>query len=74
MSTEDTTLILHRLDEHGRKLDRIEQQARLTNGRISKLELWQARMDGARWAFSWLPTVITGVITAVVVYLLTSGP
>lgn len=73
MSPDDTALILHRLDEHGEKLDRIERQATLTNGRVSKLELWQARLDGARWAFSWLPTVLTGVITAVVVYALTHG-
>jgi hypothetical protein len=54
-------LMLHRLDEHSALLRSIEAHARITNGRVSQLELWQARMDGARQAFSWVPTLSVGV-------------
>lgn len=54
------------------QLGRIETQAKLTNGRISQLELWQARVLGAVGTVAWLPTVATGVITALLVYLITT--
>jgi hypothetical protein len=46
----------------------------LTNGRVRKLELWQARWDGVRAGFSWLPavalSVVSGALVAVLAHLL----
>lgn len=72
MSPGEIQLILHRLDEHGEKLDEIVEQAKLTNGRIKRLELWQAGLLGAARSIAWLPTVLTSVIAALVVYALTT--
>lgn len=55
-----------RIDRQHEWLAKIEAHTSATNGRVSKLELWQARMDGARWAFSWLPSLVTAVIASVV--------
>lgn len=67
MTPREINLILDQLGHHKAQLDRIEDHARQTNGRVKKLELWKARMDGAKWALSWLPTVGTGVLSGVVV-------
>jgi hypothetical protein len=72
MSADDIRLILHRLDEHSEKLDEVIEQAKLTNGRIKRLELWQAGILGAAKSIAWLPPIATSVITALVVYALTS--
>lgn len=74
MSPGDIQLILHRLDEHGEKLDRIEAQAKLTNGRISKLEIWQAKVEGIRLAINWPTPLVFTVLGGVAVFLLTRTP
>lgn len=33
----------------------IKQQVKATNGRVTTLEKWQARMQGMQAAVSWLP-------------------
>lgn len=73
MTPTPTDLILARLDRfedgvNGR-LDTIEQQARLTNGRVTTLEKMWARLEGAKWALSWMPALLTGVGTGVIVAL-----
>lgn len=74
MTPAEIAVILRRLDELSEKCDRIEQHVETTNGRVHRLELWKARMDGARAAMAWLPTLATGVISgglvALVAYLL----
>lgn len=40
------------------KVDRVEAHVSATNGRVGRLELWQARWEGARGAYRWvLPTL-----------------
>lgn len=55
-------LILQRMDQQDDKLDTMIDQVKKTNGRVMKLELWQARMDGAKWAVSWAPPLITALL------------
>lgn len=57
MSEGDIQVILHRLDEMGRRLDQIHMEmdkrleliyseVRMTNGRVTELEKGDARMEG----------------------------
>lgn len=75
MTPDDARHILYRLDRQDEQLERIEQHASETNGRVKALELWRARLDGVRAAVAWLPSllssVVGGVIVGVLVYLLT---
>jgi hypothetical protein len=48
-----------------------KEQVKLTNGRVSKLELWQAKVEGAKAAMNWLPASATGVVAGVIVALVT---
>lgn len=70
---EHVALILYRLDEQGRKLDAIDAKVSLTNGRVGKLELWRASVDGARHARSWVGTLTLALIPAVVAAVLTAA-
>lgn len=49
------------------QLDRIEELARATNGRVRDLELWRARWQGAANAtrFAWL--LAGGAVTAILI-------
>jgi hypothetical protein len=46
MTHKDLALLLYRLAEQDRKLDAIHEQAVITNRRVSKLEKWQAFIEG----------------------------
>ncbi len=52
------------------EFDQVKGKQDATNGRVRALELWQARADGARKALAWIPAVLVGVITGVVVHFL----
>jgi hypothetical protein len=41
-----------------------KQYASETNGRVRKLELWQASMNGAKAAMGWVSPVVVGTLTA----------
>lgn len=71
MTPNQIALILHRLDEHGEKLDRIEGHVTATNSRVAKLELWQARVLGGLAAVYWIPSLAAVVVAAVIGALLT---
>jgi hypothetical protein len=71
MEASDAQLILHRLEDHSQQLDRIEAEAKKTNGRITRIELWKARMEGANWALSWVPSLGVGIAVGIAVGLLT---
>ena len=58
-------LVLWRLSELERLMQRVHDQARLTNGRLSELERWRARIEGARAAWSWITPVASSVMAAV---------
>jgi chromosome condensin MukBEF ATPase and DNA-binding subunit MukB len=58
----------HRTMAHAKdQLDRIEELASATNGRVRELELWRARWQGAATAtrFAWL--LAGGAITAILI-------
>jgi hypothetical protein len=54
-------LILQRMDQQDDKLDTMIEQVRTTNGRVKSLEIWQARLEGAKWAVSWAPPLVTAI-------------
>lgn len=60
------TVVLQRLNAQDDVLreyrDTLEEIRRNTNGRLRAVEVWQARADGARAAFNWLPMVIAAVL------------
>lgn len=51
-------------------LPEIKAEVKRTNGRVTQLELWQARLEGARSAFSWVQPAIGGIVSGVVVGLI----
>ena len=71
MTPDDIRLIIHRLDEHGEKLDEIVEQAKITNGRIKRLELWQAKLEGVRLAINWPTPLFFTVLGGVLIFILT---
>lgn len=72
MSSADAdlrALILHRLDQIERKQDETLEQARLTNGRVTALEKWRDRTEGAKEALG----AFRGVMTIVAAGLIMGG-
>jgi hypothetical protein len=64
MTHKDLALILYRLAEQDRKLDAIHEQAVITNHRVSKLEKWQAFIEGGL-------AILAILIIPLLVYVLT---
>jgi hypothetical protein len=65
-----------RLDAQDRALGEIKRQTQATNGRVGALEQARMRAQGVMFAFSWLPPVLTAVVTAgltVLIIALTGG-
>lgn len=65
MSEEKAEMILYRLDKQDEKLDKIHEQAVKTNGRVTGLELWRARVEGAKQAYGWVPAGSIAIAAAV---------
>lgn len=74
MTQRDIEVLHARLEEAHRtmenakaQLDRIEELASATNGRVRDLELWRARWQGAATAtrFAWL--LAGGAVTAIII-------
>lgn len=61
--------LMVRMDHQDEKLGEIFEHVRETNGRVKKLELWQARVSGAT---SWVPQVFVGVAVGAIVALIAS--
>lgn len=70
MTSDQAQAILARLDAQAELLERIDRQVQKTNGRVTKLELWQARTEGARAVFSWVSPAVAGIVSALVVALI----
>lgn len=56
--------------EIGRALLRIEAKVSETNGRVKAIELWKARLDGAKSAMGWMQPAVVGVVSGGLVALL----
>ena len=72
-SDDPYALILHRLDEIDKRLDEVLVNVKATNGRVTTLEKWQARLEGGKDALSFFRgatmIVVAGVSVAVMVGL-----
>jgi hypothetical protein len=65
VSPSDVNVILARLEAMHEDIGELKEQTKITNGRVGKLELWQARVEGAKWAVSWAPPLVTAAGAAV---------
>lgn len=68
--TDPYALILHRLDEQSKRLDEILTQAKLTNGRVTGLEKWRERVEGAHDALGTYRSIGVIVTAGLIVALL----
>jgi hypothetical protein len=50
------------LVEIGRALGRIEQKVDKTNGRVTAIELWRARVQGAWFVMSFAGPILTALL------------
>lgn len=50
-----------RFDQQDKVIEAIKVQTTATNGRVGKLELTRARMEGARGAYRWVGPVLGSV-------------
>lgn len=68
----DIALILQRLDQMDERLERIYEQVKRTNGRVTALEIeeakWQAREESARMYRMVGATVLSGALLAAIVW------
>lgn len=63
MTLADIAVILRRLDEQDKTLEEIKTHAERTNGRVTGLELWRARLEGAKGALSWVQPLAIALVT-----------
>jgi len=77
MSESDINVILHRLDEMKDRLDQIHSEVKRTNGRVTDLEMENAKWDGVaegkRMQTVIATSVISGGILAAVVWFVTQA-
>jgi len=74
MSEGDIQVILHRLNEMDDRLCLIHEEVRRTNGRVTELEMqearWQAKEESKRMQNMIISTVLSGTILAGVIYFI----
>jgi hypothetical protein len=70
MGEYDVRAILIELAKIQSKLEEVEELAKKTNGRVSKLEEFKFRLDGARSATRLVEPAIAGLVVAICVYLM----
>lgn len=65
MSTDTAVaVILEKLDGIEEDVAEIKAQTKLTNGRVTALEKWQAGMQAVKAAFSWKAPLLVGIAVA----------
>lgn len=62
MSPSDVNVILVRLEALHEDVVEVKEQVKATNGRVTGLEKFQARVEGAQAALSWRVPLVTGVV------------
>ena len=77
MSEGDIQVILHRLDELDARLCMIHEEVKRTNGRVTDLEVENARWDGRdeakRMQNMIIATVISGGVLAAIIAFVTQA-
>lgn len=77
MSEGDIQVILHRLDELDVRLCQIHDEVKRTNGRVTELEIenakWDGRDEAKRMQNMIVATVVSGGILASVVWFVTQA-
>lgn len=66
MAPDDAALILHRLGEQDKQLQRIEMHVKETNGRVLKLERNESYMRGGLAVLALGLPVVCGVAVALI--------
>ena len=77
MSEGDIQVILHRLDELDARLCQIHTEVKRTNGRVTELEIsdakWEGEKEGKRMQMMIATSVISGGILAGLVWFVTQA-
>lgn len=77
MSEADIQVILHRLDEMGERLAQIHDEVRRTNGRVTELEIenakWDGILEGKRTQTMIATSVLSGGILAGIIWFVTQA-
>jgi hypothetical protein len=77
VSEADIQVILHRLDEMGERLAQIHDEVRRTNGRVTELEIenakWDGILEGKRTQTMIATSVLSGGILAGIIWFVTQA-
>ena len=77
MSEGDIQLILHRLDALDARLQQIHAEVKRTNGRVTELEMqeakWQGEKEGKRMQMMVATSVLSGGILAGIIWFVTQA-
>jgi hypothetical protein len=77
MSEGDIQVILHRLDELDARLCQIHDEVKRTNGRVTELEMseakWEGEREGKRMQTMIATSVLSGGILAGIVWFVTQA-
>jgi hypothetical protein len=77
MSDGDIQVILHRLDELDARLCQIHDEVKRTNGRVTELEMseakWEGEREGKRMQTMIATSVLSGGILAGIIWFVTQA-
>jgi len=77
MSEGDIQIILHRLDALDARLCQIHNEVKRTNGRVTELEMaeakWEGEKEGKRMQMMIATSVISGGILAGIIWFVTQA-
>ena len=71
MSSDDISVILHRLDEMRERLDEIHSEVKRTNGRVTELEKERAWREGNKHAIRPIGMISTTIIAYTAISIIT---
>lgn len=70
MTPNQIAFIERRLDEIHEDVGEVKRLAEATNGRVRKIELWKAKIEGGVAAVGWLPPLLTALAASGFSFLL----